>query len=151
MLGDECFADRVSRKTLAFVWITLFCLNLIFPLSAGMSLALEHGKIGILIAVLMLLAASTAVVARLDPLQLRCALAGSFLLCVSQFYPIRQILAGLVAYIFASSFGLIVGDSSVERFTSELGGFAMATIAGSLLLFANVAISSLFCIWARGY
>jgi hypothetical protein len=52
MLGDDCFADRVSRRTLVFVWITLFCLNLIFPLRAGMSLAREHGKLGILVAVL---------------------------------------------------------------------------------------------------
>ncbi len=129
--GDSPTSDAPRRvDRVAFItWPIVFGLNMIVPLLFGLAITYEHGRIGLCAASGLLLAAGWLLCYASPPAARRLIL-GSAVLAFTQFLPIIQIFAGMIAISVVGSDPLFEEGPDV----TELAGFAMTFIVGTILL-----------------
>jgi hypothetical protein len=130
--------NQVSEglDAVAFVaWPVVFGLNMIVPLAFGWDLARDHGRMGVCIAALFLLVAGWILCLRQRSIARKLIL-GATVTALSQFFPVFQFLAGIVAFAIAVSLGVAAdgSDDGPIEITSELGGFVVTVLVGGMLL-----------------
>lgn len=117
--------DRVAFIT----WPIVFGLNMIVPLLLGLAITYEHGRIGLCAASGLLLAAGWLLCYASPPAARRLIL-GSAVFAFTQFFPILQIIAGMVAISVTGNDPLFDEGSGI----TEFAGFAITLIVGVILL-----------------
>lgn len=134
--GDSSKIDRVAFAA----WPLALVSNMIVPLFFGLDFTYEQGRAGMLVATVLFLLAGWGL-CYVKPNAARRLIAGSTLTAISQFFPILQIFAGVVAIGIADRMGLSreSTDGNLAQ-VSELGGFIMTVVVGVILLTVAGAI-----------
>lgn len=124
-------------------WPVVLILNLATPVLFASSMTGEHGKLGVVAAVVVFLVIGwLACFAR--PKLANRLLAGSAILAVTQIFPVIQIVAGSVAVSIGGAIGAAeVNEWEDPRLTSELGGFVVASITGVVMAGVSMAVGYL--------
>lgn len=127
------------------LWPCVFSLNMILPLYLSAEVTKQHGKTGVFTATLLLLAVGV-IFSLCKPSATRIVILGSAVLALTQAFPVIQLVTGGLAYAFAVSLSLAEDVSDTPQITSELGGFLVTMLVGSVLL---ACASALGCVLAR--
>ncbi len=132
-----------TMKPLLLAWLGVFAANLILPLFFAWSITRDAGRIGMLGAVLGLLA--TGALAGLARCRVGIALVvGGVPVALSQLVGAPQIYAGSRGLLVAEAMGQMgktrPGDP-VGDMTSELGGFIATVVTGGILMGAALALA----------
>ena len=117
-------------------WTFVFGANLIVPLLFGWGLTQDHGRTGMLVALVGFLSAGWAFCFS-RPIAARKLIAGSVITGVSQVFPVLHIIAGTMALEIALRFGFVaINDASPmgHDVSGEAGGFLLTLIVGCTLL-----------------
>ncbi|MBW3600364.1 MAG: hypothetical protein KY475_24250 [Planctomycetes bacterium] len=131
-LGNTGGIDKFA----IIAWPVVFGLNIIIPAWFGWAVTGEHGRIGLCLASALFLA-SGWVLCYVRPAITRRLILGALVFAPSQFIPVVQIVAGIIAFIIAGALGLTGPDN--DEPTGEFGGFVITFIVGGILLmFAGV-------------
>ena len=123
--GSPGRIDRVAFIT----WPIVFGLNMIVPLLFGLAITYEHGRIGLCVASGLLLAGGW-LLCYASPPAARRLIVGSAVFAFTQFFPIIQLIAGMIAISVTGSEGGFDEGPVVTEFT----GFAMTLVVGTILL-----------------
>ncbi len=146
---DPDFAGRIgppkgfARGGWALVggWAGVYALNLIVPLPLGWTMTDAAGRVGMVLAVLTMLATGgyACLGSRKAGVTL---LVGGGILAVCQFFPFPQILAGMIGIAAARAMGLTTGGEGhgMEVVNSVLGGFVATTLTGGILIVAALSM-----------
>lgn len=138
----SCSSSSPGRfDVVAFVtWPIVLGLNLVLPLLFGLGLTDEHGRLGMVIGLLVLLTFGWTLCAA-NPSWARKLNAGAIVVAVSQVFPTLQIVIGMFALSMGVSLKLVViDDSDRASAASEAGGFVVTILFGcGLLFFSGIA------------
>jgi hypothetical protein len=131
-------ANRRAGKLTYGAWAFVFAINLAVPLLFSASFTQEHGKRGMLLAVLSLLTLGCYFC--MSGRKLTTALiVGGAVVGLTQFFPAIQIIAGLMGMGLGKVLGLTdLGDEvHPPRVNSEYGGFVVTFVTGGILMAAS--------------
>lgn len=137
-----------------FAWLFVFTLNLILPLAFGMTVARGSARYGVAIAALVLLVVGLLFCSVRRKFA-RIAVVGGALIALTQFFPLLQVVAGLISVGIASNLeqglGLVPAnvaenpaDFAGTCVWSGVGGFAATLTTGGLLMGAAMFPGWLF-------
>ena|SRR5215469_8051735 len=129
-------SDGDNLKRLYFGWLTVFALNVIVPLLIGLGVTTSGGRIGMLLAMLVLLALGFWICARAREVGFALVV-GGVAVALSQVFPILQVMAGIFGFALAESIGLS-GPRGGDLETLA-AGFAVTLATGGLLAAASLA------------
>ncbi len=142
-LDDSTVPDRANRfapSRLHLAWFAVFAFNLVLPLLFGWGLTSATARIGMLMAVMILLAAGYWICSIQRDLGRLLVFGGAFV-GLSQIYPILQIVAGLGGMVVGQAFGQVsAGDQAAPAPLSQTGGFLVTLTTGGLLMMASLAL-----------
>jgi hypothetical protein len=129
--------DRRYASGLHLAWVIVFLLNLVTPLLFGWSRTESSGRIGMLIAAFLLLALGYGACGTARGIA-RPLVAGGILVAISQFFPLIQIIAGLIGMGIGSAAGQVDGRGDIGPgfVRTETGGFLVTLVTGGLLMTA---------------
>ncbi|MGE3776126.1 MAG: hypothetical protein AB7F89_02990 [Pirellulaceae bacterium] len=131
--SDASPPRRVDGLAL-MAWPVVYGLNLVVPLLIGSDVTREHGRAGMWLAVVFLLAAGWAFCLWL-PSAGRRVIWGAAVFALSQAFPIVQILAGAWSIGLAESCGMgVEPDEMIGKISNNLGGFVVTLLVGAMLL-----------------
>ena len=125
-----------SAKRLYMAWFFIFALNLIAPLYFGWRMTEDGGRIGMLLAAILLLAVGYWICASARELGFALVV-GGVAVALSQVLPMLQIMAGALGCALAVAMGLHSNGDAVDSppmVVGEVGGFVVTLITGSLLM-----------------
>ena len=125
---------RQLRFTVA-AWVIIFLLNLPFPLFCGMDVTSGIATLGMFAAIVLLLSAGVVLCVRL-PGVMRTLMIGSVVTAISQFLPLLQIVAGLLAISAAKVLGLLAVATQFGnmRTVSFFGGLLITLITAGIMM-----------------
>jgi hypothetical protein len=127
-------ANRSAISRLELGWFGVFALNLAFPLLFGWELTRANGRIGMLLAIPVLLAAGRWICREHRDLG-RLLVVGGVLVGLSQVYPLLQMVAGIGGMLVGQVLGQVsMAGAATPAPLSQVGGFVMALTTGSLLM-----------------
>ena len=109
-----------------FAWAGVFSANLIVPLWLGWEITRNGGRVGMFIAIAVLLASSLLALSRRPELR-KSVVAGGVFTALTQVLPLVQMAAGLLSL------------SVVDQCCFEAGGFLVTILTAGLLLVAALA------------
>jgi MFS family permease len=136
MRGDE---SKRGSTLFYFAWVAVFILNLPVPLLFAEEMTREHGRVGMAVAAVLILACGILVCCAVDRKIFGFFIFGAVIVGLAQMAPVLQFIAGLIAILFAHILrvGLIESDDSVKN---ELGGFIITFVTGGILIAASAII-----------
>ncbi len=125
-------------------WIGVFVLNMAVPLLFGASMTQEHGRLGMSVAALLLLAVGCFICAASRKLA-RHLIVGGALVGLAQLYPILQIIAGMIGMAAGQALGMaeLDDDARSPGVSGELGGFVVTFVTGTILIAAGACAGML--------
>ena len=126
--GPPSEARRISRAM--WVWPILFSVNLVVPLFLGWGVVENEGRLGLLVALILMLGVGWAV-GYWRPQTLRLLMAGGVITAISQMFPVLHFFFGIAAMSVAELMGLtndIYGDG--PSLVGALRGFVITLIVG---------------------
>ncbi len=128
-------AIRYGIELIYFAWIVVFGFNLVVPLLFAWSMTEKNGRIGMTVAVIVLLAAGFWICAKARIVG-RDLIKGGILVGLAQLFPILHIISGMVGMIVGQRLQLTNMDNETGpiRVNSELGGFIAALVTGTILM-----------------
>jgi MFS family permease len=132
---DRSPASRRARAWTYAAWIFVCALNMAVPLLFSGSMTEEHGKLGMLLAVVSFFSCGCFLCAFQHKLAQAAIIGGAFV-ALTQLFPVLHIVAGLAGMAIGHALGLadIGSDEQSPRLLSELGGFVVALITGGILM-----------------
>ena len=123
-------------------WTLIYLLNLPLPLVLGGAVTDRGGKLGMALGVVVLWTVGLAVCAWSDWLR-RAAIAGGFMVAITQFCFVLHFHAGVFAL---SSWSRMTGEGmGIGGPLSEVGGFAVTVMTGQPLMFLALAVGCALC------
>jgi hypothetical protein len=127
-----------SAKRLYIAWAVVFALNLIVPLLCGWGMTQPSGRLGMLVAGILLLASGywVCVSARHIGFAL---VNGGVAMALFQAFPILQLIAGSLGIELAEAIGLEVA-AIFNGITTAAGGFVVTITTGGLLMAAALVV-----------
>jgi hypothetical protein len=134
-LPEGTARPRAGAFTYA-AWIFIFAINTAIPLLFSASVTDQHGKLGMSMAALFLLALGCYICAANRKLAVA-LLAGGALIALTQLLPGLQIIAGMIGMGVGQALGhatLSGDDNPAARITSEFGGVVVTFITGGILM-----------------
>lgn len=152
--AESISSEKVKRsrlvEVLKFLWPILFGANMVIPLMAGMELLDVAGFYGVALATLLLLVSGWSLFVIWPALAVRVS-AGSIVTALLQFFPILHFVIGIIAFSITVQLGHASDfkDDSGPKITSEVGGFLITFIMGSILLFTATGIGTLLLFIVR--
>jgi hypothetical protein len=142
----EGLQDRMKPPVLT--WVVVYVTNSIVPLYLGLMLTANAGRLGMFFALGLLL----ALVYRVISISSRVEVAfevGGWVVAVSQFFPLLQVIAGGIGMVVTRTMGQATdGYRPLIYVQSELGGFVATILTGSILISVALSIGLLFQ-WIR--
>jgi MFS family permease len=130
--------DPSSRRARAWTygaWIFVCAINMAVPLLFSATLTEEHGRLGMLLAVVSFFFCGCFLCAFQRGLALA-VIIGGVIVALTQLFPILHIVAGWIGMAVGDALGLAdfgTGDQS-PRLLNELGGFVVTLITGGILM-----------------
>jgi hypothetical protein len=143
--------DWSGRARWAVLWGGVYAANMVVPLLFGWTTTARGGRIGLVLAVVLLYWIVFWVGGKSRDLR-SIMLSGGGLVALSQLFPMLQIAAGLIALgIVGKLTGVNLGpdDSPIEGPVPEHAGFLATLITGAILL-AGAACAGLASWWFAG-
>jgi hypothetical protein len=136
--GNSHTIDRSVRcgdRRHYFAWVVVFVFNMAVPLLFGWEETRDHGKVGLMVAALLLLALGCLICAA-DRRLATPLIAGSAMIGITQVFPLLQIVAGLLGMSVGRALGLGAHgrDAGPGRIGSEAGGFVVTLVTGGILM-----------------
>jgi MFS family permease len=130
--------DPLSRRARAWTygaWIFVCAINMAVPLLFSATLTEEHGKLGMLLAVVSFFLCGCLLCAFQRNLALA-VIIGGVIVALTQLFPILHIVAGWIGMAVGDLLGVADfgrGDDS-PRLLNELGGFVVTLVTGGILM-----------------
>ncbi|PAY18545.1 hypothetical protein CKO51_15745 [Rhodopirellula sp. SM50] len=142
----EPVANRRSRNSsLMVAWPVALGVNLIVPMLFGAEMLGKSGWSGVVIAITMFLLVGWWLCATWPRVAKR-LVTGASIVALSQFVPLLQIVAGLVALGVAEAMGQASGadfDQNPFQIKTELGGWIVTVVTGCIMAAASMTIGTL--------
>ncbi len=133
--------DRTKSSRWQIAWSVVYGINLIFPLLIGWFLANPTGRLGIVIAILLMWLIGHLAVAR--SVRFRFTLvAGGICVGLSQVFPLLHYFAGTVGLEITSRLlrmPSLFEDDTRPEITTGLAGFPTTILTGGILMVAALA------------
>ena len=125
-------------------WVFIFVLNMAIPLLFSYSITREHGRAGVSVAVVFLLALGCYACAANRKLA-AALMAGGVLVALTQMFPALHIVAGSIGISVGQALGLTDRGDAVRSplVRSEFGGFVITFVTGGILM-ATAAGTGMF-------
>jgi hypothetical protein len=115
-------------------WLAVFAWNLFVPLPLGLGVLKHGGRIGLSIAIALLVASGCYFCIASQRIG-RVLVAGGIFIALTQSFPILQFLAGTIGLFLAAKF------ASVEQGgTTESAGFVATLVTGAILIGLSLGI-----------
>ncbi|HWB09567.1 MAG TPA: hypothetical protein VG826_10095 [Pirellulales bacterium] len=130
-----------GAKRLYFGWLAVFALNLIFPLLMAWGMTAPDGRIGMLLAIIVLLALGFWICA--SARQVGFALVvGGVAVALSQIFPILQMMAGILGFALTKAIGAAptpdgIAHDGLPDVETLAAGFVITMTTGGLLIAAS--------------
>jgi hypothetical protein len=131
-------SETRSAKRLCLGWLVVCALNMIVPGWLGWQLTEHGGRMGMLLAVLIIFAIGCCVCASARQIGFSLVVGGAAV-ALSQVLPVLQSLAGVASCAFAEAVGLYFGgdDTHLPAIVGgELGGCVITLMTGGSLITA---------------
>jgi MFS family permease len=124
-------------------WVFVFFVNLAVPLLFSSSMNQEHGRLGMFVAALLLLALGSCICAAGRKLAAT-LIAGGAIIGLTQLFPGLQLIAGVIGMTVGQALRLAdIGDENrPARLISDYGGFVVTFVTGGILI-ATAACSGM--------
>ena len=137
---SDALARRRPGVFTYVTWAFVFAVNLALPLLFSSSITQQHGKLGMSIAALFLLA-SGCHVCSISRKQAAVLISGGALVGLSQLFPFLQFIAGILGLIVGQFLGLVYAgnDERSPQIISEFGGFVVTLVTGGILMAASAS------------
>ena len=127
---------------LRFSYSIVFVLNNALPLVLGWQLTATSGRIGMFIGMMALFGAGICV-CELRPWLGWSLTVGGGVMCVAQFVPIAQMVAGLIGLAIGEALGQVhMSDGLPQKISSETGGFVVTFTTGAILMIASTCLGA---------
>lgn len=127
-------------------WVLVYSLNLPVPFFFGIVVTDGTGKFGMVLAVVVLLAAGVFATRRY-PRTLTAISIGGLVTALSQFYPMLQMFAGMAALFVTEALSLsdsgAVGAGGFENVGTVLGGFCATCITAFIEIIVAAMVGGL--------
>lgn len=130
---------------LMVAWPVVLVVNLLIPLLFASEILQPQGMVGVILALLSFLLGGWWLCLRWRPIAKR-LMAGAAVVALSQFMPILQLIAGVLAIEVGLLFGIVnqMGNNPIgPEVDSILGGWLVTTITGCLLALVALLIGSI--------
>ncbi len=113
MRGDE---SKRGSTLFYFAWVAVFILNLPVPLLFAEDMTREHGRVGMAVAAVLMLACGL-LVCSVDRKFFGFFIGGAIIVGLAQIVPVLPFIAGLIGIMFAHtlSMGLVESADSVQN------------------------------------
>ena len=131
------------RRGVYLAWVSVFLFNLAVPFFLGWSMTGTHGRIGLSLAVILLLT-SGCWVCTVAPKLGKALIVGGVVVGLAQLFPVLQIFAGMASLAVGEVLGLVDagGEVSPPGVRSEFGGFIATIMTGGILMAVSVGIGA---------
>ncbi|MEM9827935.1 MAG: hypothetical protein AAF958_15195 [Planctomycetota bacterium] len=124
--------DGDEPISFAFWWPIALTLNLCVPVLLGMQVVQPIGRIGMYAAIALMLAAGW-LLGKAFPILTGPLLSGAVLVGLAQFFPLLQMIAGLIGLSVAEGL-LDIEQDNLMRIDRPLAAFLVTVVTGSILI-----------------
>ncbi len=133
--------QKVTHGTwlLSFEWTAVYLLNLVIPSFLAWTMTTAPARIGALGAIVILLAVGYCL-CQVRPLWMLVTIRGSFLVAISQIFPILQIMCGALAIRSLIFIGWIEEANFREMLGTTASGFIVTMLTGGSLLLISAVL-----------
>jgi hypothetical protein len=133
-----------TGQMIYLAWFAVFVFNLAVPLLFALSITRESGRIGMSIAMVLLLATGCWICATSRNAGWSIVV-GGIATGLSQAVPVLQMIAGIFGLAAAQILGAAtMGDDERPDRISELGGFVVTLVTGAILMTTGAGVGLLF-------
>ena len=140
--GSLNFGDAEVLPQSYVAWCVLFGFNLIVPGFLGWVMTSAHGRLGMLVAIALLLVIGlyTCSFGRKVAHSLNL---GAAVVATTQVFPVLQMVAGLIGFAASGFLGQVVYDEfHPPEVISNLGGFVATLVTGGILMGVNYGLGA---------
>ena len=129
--------DRASANRLYLGWLLVFALNVVAPLFFGWNITGSGGRVGMFLAMLVLLALGFWICASARQIGFPLVV-GGVAVALSQVFPILQVMAGGLAFAVAEAVGVCAPTKLEPSAETVAAGFIVTMTTGGLLVAASL-------------
>jgi len=126
-------------------WLVVFLANLPVPLMFAWNLTMQHGRIGMAVAIVLCWYFGHRVGAKSRWID-RALVAGGIVVALSQVIGILHISAGVMSLEIGSRLGQVTSNEWGPREITELGGLLVTILTGGILMTVAMVCGSVICL-----